>query len=108
MLFALLLPATVPPFLAGAILCRRSSRGVRWATMAAAILLGSGVWVLARTDGMKGEAYPQLAWRWTSTAEERLLTAAQTKRYRHRQRQRRPNQRIHPRQETRLPALRSP
>jgi outer membrane protein assembly factor BamB len=77
MLFALLLPATVPPFLvAGAILSRRSSRGVRWATMAVAILLGSGVWVLARTDGIKGEAYPQLAWRWTPTAEERLLTAA--------------------------------
>jgi outer membrane protein assembly factor BamB len=71
------LPATVPPFLvAGASLSRRSSRGARWATMAAAILLGSGVWVLARTDGIKGEANPQLAWRWTSTAEERLLTAA--------------------------------
>ena len=32
MLFVFLLPATVPPFLvAGAILSRRSSRGVRWA-----------------------------------------------------------------------------
>jgi hypothetical protein len=76
-MLTLLLPATVPPFLvAGAILSRRSSRGVRWATMAAAILLGSGVWVLARTDGIKGEANPQLAWRWTPTAEERLLTVA--------------------------------
>jgi outer membrane protein assembly factor BamB len=77
MLFVFLLPATVPPFLvAGAFLSRRSSRAVRWATMAAAILLSSGVWVLARTDGIKGEAYPQLAWRWTPTAEERLLAAA--------------------------------
>jgi hypothetical protein len=77
MLFVLLLPATVPPFLvAGAVLSGRSSRGVRWVTMAAAILVGSGVWVLARTDGFKGEGYPQLAWRWTSTAEERLLSAA--------------------------------
>lgn len=76
-MLTLLLPATVPPFLvAGAILSRRSSRGVRWATMAAAIFLGSGVWVLARTDGIKGEANPQLAWRWSPTAEERLLTAA--------------------------------
>jgi len=76
MLFVFLLPATVPPFLvAGAILSRRSSRKVRWATMAVAILLGSGVWALARTDGIKGEANPQLAWRWTPTAEERLLTA---------------------------------
>ena len=77
MLFVFLLPGTVPPFLvAGAILSRRSSRGVRWATMAAVILLGTGVWVLARTDGIEGEGNPQLAWRWTPTAEERLLTAA--------------------------------
>ena len=77
MLFVFLLPATVPPFLvAGVILSRRSSRGVRWATMAAAIFLGSGVWVLARSDGIKGEARLQLAWRWTRSAEERLLTAA--------------------------------
>jgi outer membrane protein assembly factor BamB len=77
MLFVLLLPATVPLFLvAGAILSRRSPRGVRWTTIGVSILLGTGVWVLARTDGVKGEAKPQLAWRWTPTAEERLLTAA--------------------------------
>ena len=77
MLSVLLLPATVPPFLvAGVVLSRRCSRRVRLASMAAAILLGSGVWVLARTDGVKGEANPQLAWRWTPTAEQRLLTAA--------------------------------
>ncbi len=44
--------------------------------MAVVILLGSGGWVLVRSDGIKGEANPQLAWRWTPTAEERLLTAA--------------------------------
>jgi hypothetical protein len=77
MLYVFLLPATVPPFLvAGAILSRRSSRGVRWATMAAAIFLGSGVWLLARSDGIRGEAKLQIDWRWMPTAEERLLTAA--------------------------------
>ncbi len=76
MLFTFLLPATVPPFLvAGAILSRRSSRRVRRVTMAAAILLGCGMWVFARTDGIGGQANPQLAWRWTPTAEEKLLTA---------------------------------
>lgn len=77
MLIVLLLPATVPPLLvAGAFLSRRSSRAGRWAMLAAAIFLGSGVWMLARTDGVKGEANPQLSWRWTPTAEERLLSDA--------------------------------
>ena len=49
--------------------------GARWATMATAIFLGSGIWVLARIDGIKGDAGAQLAWRWTPTAEERLLAA---------------------------------
>ncbi len=77
MLFAFLLPVTVPPSLVvAAILSRRSSRGVRWVTMAAAILVGSGVWAFARTDGMQGNAGTQLAWRWTPTAEERLLASS--------------------------------
>ncbi len=75
-LFTWLLPATVPlALVAGAILSRRSSDPVRWATMTAAIVLGSGVWILARTDGIKGEASAQLAWRWSPTAEEQLLAA---------------------------------
>ena len=79
LLVLLLLPATVPPFLvAGAVLSRRSSRQVRWATIAGAIVVGSGMWILARTDGVKGEANPQLAWRWTPTAEEQLLAATRS------------------------------
>ena len=77
LLFILLLPATVPPFLvAGAVLSRRSSRGVRAAAVAAAVLLGSGVWDLARSDGIEGDAGPQIAWRWSPTAEERLVADA--------------------------------
>ena len=76
LLFVFLLPATVPLFLvAGAILSRRASPAAQWATMTAAILLSCGVWLLARTDGIKGEGRTELAWRWTPTAEERLLTA---------------------------------
>jgi outer membrane protein assembly factor BamB len=74
MLFVYALPATlVPAFVGWAVLTRRHSGTSRYVTMAAAILLGCGVWLLARTDGLKAEAGAQLAWRWTPTAEERLL-----------------------------------
>ena len=79
LLFVFLLPATVPLFLvAGAILSRRASPATQWATMMLAILASCGVWLLARTDGIKGEGRTELAWRWTPTAEERLLTANRT------------------------------
>ena len=75
MLFAFLLPLSVSTFLvAAALLARRSSLGVRWMAVIAAILLGNGVWLLARVDGIKGEGVTQLAWRWTPTPEARLLT----------------------------------
>lgn len=51
------------------------SARMRMATMVAAIAIGCGVWLLARTDGSLG-AGSELAWRWTPTAEERLLAQA--------------------------------
>jgi outer membrane protein assembly factor BamB len=54
---------------------RRLSPAPRRAALVAAMLLGSGVWLLARTNGVyRGGA--DLEWRWTPTAEERLLTQA--------------------------------
>jgi hypothetical protein len=73
-----LLIVSVPPMLVGwAVLARRFSPQARWATMALAMFVGCGVWLLARTDGVKGEGGFQITWRWTTTAEERLL--AQTR-----------------------------
>jgi outer membrane protein assembly factor BamB len=60
----------------GAIAGRRLSRGRRRATMAAAILLGCGVFTLVRTGGITGDAVSDLHWRWTPTPEERLLALA--------------------------------
>jgi outer membrane protein assembly factor BamB len=55
-----------------ALACGRLSGGLRLASLAAAILIGSGVWTLLRTDGLQAGG-SQWAWRWTPTAEERLL-----------------------------------
>jgi outer membrane protein assembly factor BamB len=77
MLFVYAVPLTLgPAFVAWAVATRRLSNGARRATMVATILVACGVWALARTDGVKGEAAAQLKWRWTPTAEERLLAQA--------------------------------
>lgn len=71
------IPLTLgPAFVAWAVLTRNLSDTVRRATMVATILLACGVWALARTDGVMGGAGSQWAWRWTPTAEERLLAEA--------------------------------
>jgi hypothetical protein len=59
-------------FVGWAIASRRLSGGPRRAAMVVAILLGCAVWTLVRTNGVLG-AGSDLAWRWTPTAEERLL-----------------------------------
>jgi outer membrane protein assembly factor BamB len=66
-------PVLGPAFAAWAIATRRLANGLRWATLVATVLLACGVWTLFRTDGVLGGAGSQLTWRWTPTAEERLL-----------------------------------
>lgn len=44
--------------------------------ISAAILVASGSWALLRTDGIGGDAWPELAWRWSPDAEQKLLAAA--------------------------------
>ncbi|MCA1586524.1 MAG: PQQ-binding-like beta-propeller repeat protein [Acidobacteria bacterium] len=66
-------PPTLSLALVGwAVISRRLSEGPRRLAMVAAILIGCVVWTLVRTDGILDGA-PELAWRWTPTAEERLL-----------------------------------
>ena len=67
----------VPPtlslaFVGWAVASRRLSEETRRAAMVAAILIGCGVWLLVRSNGIFG-GVPDLAWRWTPTAEERLM-----------------------------------
>lgn len=44
--------------------------------ISAAILCAFGVWALLRTDGVAGEGFPSLAWRWSPDAEQKLLASA--------------------------------
>ncbi len=59
-----------------AVASRRLARGSRLPTLAATILLACGPWTLVRTDGMTGDHASKFAWRWTQTAEDRLLADA--------------------------------
>jgi hypothetical protein len=52
---------------------RHAAPGTRRISMIVAIALACGVWTLARTDGMMGQGPTMPRWRWTPTAEERLL-----------------------------------
>ncbi|MEK7832891.1 MAG: PQQ-binding-like beta-propeller repeat protein [Acidobacteriota bacterium] len=56
---------------------RLSLSGVpRRASLVVAILLACGVFTLLRTGGISGEGDSDIHWRWTPTAEERLLAQA--------------------------------
>jgi outer membrane protein assembly factor BamB len=61
---------------AWAVLTRRFSTGVRRLALLATILLGCSVLMLIRTGGITGEANSDLHWRWSKTAEQRLLAQA--------------------------------
>ena len=74
MFYVYAVPASVAPALVlWAVFSRRLSKRARWATMIATVFLACAGWMLLRTNGITGDAGAQLAWRWTQTAEERLL-----------------------------------
>lgn len=56
-----------------AVASRGFSAGLRRATMVVSMVLACGGWTMVRTNGMTGEAVSDFTWRWTPTAEERLL-----------------------------------
>ena len=60
-------------FVVWAVASRAFADGPRRAAMVATVLLGCGGWALVRSDGITGYGFPEFAWRWSETAEERLL-----------------------------------
>jgi hypothetical protein len=71
--FMYAIPVLSLAFVVWAVASQRLSIGLRRATMALSILLACGVFALLRTNGFNGEASSDLAWRWSPTAEDRLL-----------------------------------
>lgn len=69
-------PLLALAFAVWAVATRRLSDGVRRATMVATILLACGFWTLVRTNGFNADAVSDFAWRWTPTAEEKLVAIA--------------------------------
>jgi outer membrane protein assembly factor BamB len=70
------IPSLGLAFVVWAVATRRLTDRTRRATMAVTILFACGVFTLFRSKGVTGEGSPEFAWRWSETAEERLLAAA--------------------------------
>jgi outer membrane protein assembly factor BamB len=70
------IPALSLALVAGIVVARGRSAGRRRAAIVGAVAIACGVFVALRTDGIRGEGDSDLKWRWTPTAEERLLAQA--------------------------------
>ena len=77
MMFAIYaIPVLSLALVAWAVAGRRLAAGPRRAALVAAILGACGLFALLRTDGITGDGRSQFAWRWTPTAEQKLLAKA--------------------------------
>jgi outer membrane protein assembly factor BamB len=76
MFFILSLPILTLAFVVSVVASRRLSDGARRVAMAAAILAACLGWTLLRTGGFTGDIDNDFAWRWSETAEDRLLAQA--------------------------------
>ena len=75
LLYVMAIPVMTLALVAAAVISRRLSAGTRRAVIAAAIVLGCGVFTLFRTAGATGDFKNDFHWRWSKTPEERLLAA---------------------------------
>jgi len=78
LLYVLPLPLLALALVVGAVAGERASIIARRASLAAAILLACGAFTLIRTEGVRGAGGFDFRWRWTPTAEDRLLAKAGT------------------------------
>jgi outer membrane protein assembly factor BamB len=72
-------PVLCLAFVAWAVASRHLTGKLRLITMTATILVACGFWALLRTNGMTGETNIYFAWRWSKTAEEKMMAQAAEK-----------------------------
>jgi len=77
MIILLAIPVVSLALVGWAVVTGRLSNGVRRVSLVATMILACATLTLIRTDGITGDARSILHWRWTPTAEQRLL--AQTR-----------------------------
>jgi outer membrane protein assembly factor BamB len=65
-------PVTLLVVTLGFLRCRRKTSRIRLGTVTLLLCLGFGVSPLLRLDGFTGNYLPEMAWRWSPTAEESL------------------------------------
>lgn len=70
------IPMTLVALVAGVATARHMSDSARRLAAALMIVAACGAFTLVRTAGVTGEGESQFHWRWTPTAEERLLAEA--------------------------------
>ncbi|HKY43555.1 MAG TPA: PQQ-binding-like beta-propeller repeat protein [Pyrinomonadaceae bacterium] len=75
-LFAYAVPLLALAFVTWAVVTRRLTGSIRLVTMVATIVVACGVWLFVRQDGMNGDHNASFGWRWSQSAEERLLAQA--------------------------------
>ena len=71
--FYLAIPGLPLALVVGVVASRGLAAGPRRAALVTSILIACGTFALLRSDGIIGDGVAQLTWRWTPTAEERLL-----------------------------------
>ena len=76
LVYILAFPTMTVGLVAGAAVGRDLAAGPRTVAVVVGIVVGCGMWTLARTEGVSGTDVADLEWRWTPTAEERLLAQA--------------------------------
>jgi hypothetical protein len=72
-LFAYAVPLLALAFVTWSVVTRRLTGRIRLITMVATIVVACSVWLLLRQDGMNGDHNASFGWRWSQSAEERLL-----------------------------------
>lgn len=72
--FGLVFPVLSLAFVAWAVISHRFSERIQRVSMIVTILFACGFWLLLQTNGVTGDYRSDFMWRWTETAEERLLS----------------------------------